>query len=267
MWIILSTEFSLTTKYRLRTLGSSPRRWARTNQNLYWRKSLDPEWPWQVMPFHKGAFLLFFALRHVLHHNIQLKDLKITSAEYKQGSRTLWEIGNKGFLIGVRTYSTVRNWGSQCPEGNDFWRNREEPLTRAQQREVLSTCVEGHSLHIWPCLECVSRAGGSWAQLDAEWKWAKTKGEPWGRRGTTGTNCRIHVPLGAWDTRAAVVSTELTSSSVCWLDLLHMNSPGTSDSQGTMIRYESEHPKRTRQKLYHFSWHGPRTHISFLQGF
>lgn len=137
----------------------------------------------------------------------------------------------------------MRSWGSQCPEGDDLWRNREEPLTRAQQREVLSTCVEGCSLHIWPCLECVSRAGGSWAQLDAEWKWAKTKGEPRGRKGTTGTNCRIHVPLGARDPRAAVVSIELTSSSACWLDLLHMNSPGTSDSQGTMIRYESEHPR------------------------
>ena len=37
---------------------------------------------------------------------------------------------------------------------------------------------------------------------------------------------RIRVPLGARDPRPAVVRTELTSSSACWLGLLHMNSPG-----------------------------------------
>lgn len=43
-------------------------------------------------------------------------------------------------------------------------------------------------------------------------------------------------------------------------------SPGTSDSQGTMIRYESEHPREPGRNCTTFHDMDPE-YISFLQGF
>lgn len=100
-------------------------------------------------------------------------------------------------------------------------------------------------------IRCFARESTVWAEFS--------------RKGSS--LAQMVLPRVAQKPGAEITQGLLTSSWVCWLDLLQMNSPGTSDSQGTMIRYKSEYPKRTRQKLYHLSQHGPRTHISFLQEF
>lgn len=128
--------------------------------------------------------------------------LKVTSVRFNQGSRALWVTWNKGFVTGVRTYTTLGETEEvNVQKGMDGWA---QPLTRALQREVVNKGVEGHCLCLWPGLEHVSRAGGqeeSWMQNGRGQRQSRSHGS---KVGSTGTNCHVHLPLTAWNPKPAV---------------------------------------------------------------
>lgn len=128
--------------------------------------------------------------------------LKVTSVGFNQGSRALWVTWNKGFVTGVRTYTTLGETEEvNVQKGMDGWA---EPLTRALQREVVNKGVEGHCLCLWPGLEHVSRAGGqeeSWMQNGRGQGQSRSHGS---KVESTGTNCHVHLPLTAWNPKPAV---------------------------------------------------------------